>query len=125
MATTQKLLTAEELLRLPDDGLRHELVAGELRTMTPSGAEHGGIALWLGSLLLQHVTSHQLGRVFGAETGFLLSKNPDTVRAPAAAFVSRERAAALGEVTGYWPGPRTWRSRSSPPMTSTPRSRRR
>jgi hypothetical protein len=31
MALTGKLMTADELLRLPDDGMRHELVAGELR----------------------------------------------------------------------------------------------
>src|SRR3954471_10844621 len=30
-------MTAEELLELPDDGMRHELVEGELRTMTPAG----------------------------------------------------------------------------------------
>ncbi len=104
MATTQKLMTAEELARLPDDGRRHELIAGELRTMVPSGAEHGEIALGFGADLRQYVRAHRLGRVFGAETGFLLSTNPDTVRAPDVAFVSRERAEAVGRVTGYWPG---------------------
>ena len=38
-------MTAEELFELPDDGLRHELVEGELRTMAPAGAEHGRVAL--------------------------------------------------------------------------------
>jgi Uma2 family endonuclease len=42
--------------------------------------------------------------VFGAETGFLLETDPDTVRAPDGAFVSRERAQTVGRVTGYWPG---------------------
>ena len=44
MATTDKLMTADELLGLPDDGRRHELIAGELRTMAPSGGEHGRVA---------------------------------------------------------------------------------
>lgn len=104
MATPQKLLTAEELWRLPDDGQRHELVAGELRTMSPGGAEHGRIGVQIVSPLHQHVHANDLGEVFGAETGFLLATNPDTVRAPDAAFVSEKRAAAVGNVAGYWPG---------------------
>jgi Uma2 family endonuclease len=104
MALTQKLMTADELWRLPDDGQRHELIAGELRTMAPSGAEHGDIELAIAAPLRQHVLAHRLGRVFGAETGFRLAINPDMVRAPDAAFVTRERAAAVGRVTGYWPG---------------------
>lgn len=41
MKTQPKPMTADELFALPDDGLRHELVDGELRTMTPSAGEHG------------------------------------------------------------------------------------
>ena len=41
MTVEQKLMTAEDLLRLPYDGLRHELVRGELRTMPPGGWGHG------------------------------------------------------------------------------------
>ena len=33
MATTTKLMTAEELLEMPDDGFRYELVRGELVKM--------------------------------------------------------------------------------------------
>jgi Uma2 family endonuclease len=39
-----------------------------------------------------------------AETGFLLASDPDTVRAPDAAFVSRERAEGVGPTDRYWPG---------------------
>ncbi len=104
MAVTRTLMTAEELLRLPDDGQRHELIAGELRTMAPGGAEHGELAAESAITLGQYIRTHKLGRVFGAETGFLLATDPDTVRAPDFAFVSRERAAAVGRVAGYWPG---------------------
>jgi Uma2 family endonuclease len=34
----------------------------------------------------------------------LLASDPDTVRAPDVAFVSRERVEEAGRVTGYWPG---------------------
>jgi len=104
MATTQRLMTAEELLRLPDDGQRHELIAGEMRAMAPSGFEHGRRTARFATSLGPYVLAHGLGEVLAAETGFLLSRDPDTVRAPDVAFVGRERADAVGEVTGYWPG---------------------
>ncbi len=104
MATTRKLMTAEELLRLPDDGQRHELIAGELRTMVPSSFEHGRRTARVTGSLSPHVRAHGLGEVLAAETGFLLARAPDLVRAPDVAFISRERATAAGEVAGYWPG---------------------
>jgi len=39
------------------------------------------------------------------ETGFLLARNPDTVRAPDVAFVARERLATAPKGRGYFPGP--------------------
>src|SRR3954469_3346957 len=87
-------MTAEELLELPDDGLRHELVEGELRTMTPAGAEHGLVALRIGARILEHVDAPGLGAASAAETGFVLRRGPDTGRAPDAAFVASERLAA-------------------------------
>jgi Uma2 family endonuclease len=96
--------TAEELLRMPDDGFRYELVRGELRKMPPAGSEHGVIAMDIGVSLGNHVKANRLGRVYAAETGFLLASDPDTVRAPDVAFVSRERVEEAGRVAGYWPG---------------------
>lgn len=89
--TTQTLLTADDLLRLSADGGRYELVAGELRTMSPSGEVHGGIAATFTTYLNVYVLAHRLGRVFAAETGFLLATDPDTVLAPDVAFVRAER----------------------------------
>ena len=97
-------VTAEELLRKPDDGFRYELIKGELRKMVPAGSEHGYVAYRVALLLGQHVEANKLGRVYAAETGFRISANPDTVRAPDAAFVSRERVEKAGRVEGYWPG---------------------
>lgn len=104
MITDTKLVTAAELLRMPDDGLRRELIHGEVRTMSPAGHQHGRIALLIASSLLQHVQAHQLGRVYAAETGFKLASNPDHVRAPDAAFVRSERVAAVADVEGFFPG---------------------
>ncbi|MDP9348774.1 MAG: Uma2 family endonuclease [Gemmatimonadota bacterium] len=96
--------TAEELLRMPDDGFRYELVAGELKKMNPAGGQHGRVAMTVGLSLAQHVRANDLGTVYAAETGFRIASHPDTVRAPDAAFVRKERAEAMGDVQGYLPG---------------------
>ena len=104
MTTRIRPVTAEDLLRMPDDGFRYELVSGALRKMPPAGNEHGYRAAELSSELRNHVKANGLGRVYAAETGFRLHSDPDTVRAPNAAFVSRERLEDVGPIEGYWPG---------------------
>jgi Uma2 family endonuclease len=99
-----KLITAEELLRMPDDGFRYELVKGELLRMSPTGDEHGDVTMALASPLYQHVKSNDLGKVYAAETGFKLESNPDTVRAPDIAFVCKTRTRESGRIQGYRDG---------------------
>jgi Uma2 family endonuclease len=92
MTVHEKLYTAEDLWNLSaDDSKHYELIEGELVEMSPTGEEHGVIMLWLGSLIMNHVQANQLGRALGAETGFKLFQNPDTVLAPDIAFTSNER----------------------------------
>jgi Uma2 family endonuclease len=43
MHVTVRPMTADDLLRMPDDGFRYELVRGELRKMSPAGSRHGRI----------------------------------------------------------------------------------
>ena len=105
MAVGQKLMTADELERLPRDGRRrHELVRGELRTMPPAGFEHGRSTSKIDSSLRPYVEARGLGEVVSGEPGFKIATNPDTVRAPDVAFVRLERVLEAGRVTGYWPG---------------------
>ena len=77
--TIAALVTADQLLHMPNDGYRYELVAGELKRMTPAGWKHGMVGGRLFPLLGQHVVQQGLGEVFLAETGFLLARDPDTV----------------------------------------------
>ena len=95
------LFTAEELFCLPADGRRLELVKGKLYEMAPAGGRHGLIAGEIFGLLRNHVRSLVLGQVFAAETGFTLQRNPDTVRAPDAAFVAQDRMPQGETPDGY------------------------
>lgn len=84
-------MTADELLRMPDDGSRYELVRGELRKMSPSGAQHSAIGMRIGARLATYILARKLGEVYGADGGFRLERQPDTVLAADVAFVRAER----------------------------------
>ena len=70
--------------------------------MSPAGSEHGRVAMAIGASLFSHVKQYRLGKVYAAETGFKISMDPDTVRAPDAAFVSQGRLdACANDVSSY------------------------
>jgi len=104
MAISDRLVTADELLQMPDDGFRYELVKGTLRKMTPAGFAHGVAVLKLSVPICVFVEQHGLGIVCGAETGFIVTSDPDTVLAPDISFVRQDRVPAAGLPTGFWRG---------------------
>ena len=73
------LVTAEELLRMPDDGCRYELVAGEIKKMPSPGWRHGVAVGRVSFLVTPFVKQHELGPVFEGDSGFMLARDPDTV----------------------------------------------
>jgi len=97
-------MTAEDLLNLPTDNMRHELIHGELTTMPPAGDLHGEhtglVALEVGG----HIRRNKLGKFFGAETGFIVERNPDTVLAPDFAFLSNSRLEKQALTGKFYPG---------------------
>lgn len=98
-------MTAQELLRYSHEPYRQELIDGRLREMEPTGAEHGVVEGRIYASLSRHVEAANLGTTFVGDVGFQIASDPDTVRAPDVAFVTRERVEAVGIPRGYWPGP--------------------
>jgi Uma2 family endonuclease len=102
MTATGIRMTAAELMRLPDNHMRHELIDGELHEWPLAGGEHGfvssRVAGRLGAFLERHPDDE--GGLFATGTGFWLTRNPDTVRAPDIAYVSEARM-AQARIPGY------------------------
>lgn len=103
MASIVPITTADQLLQAEGLG-RCELIRGALTMMTPAGFEHGRIVMRLGHRLESFVEPRGLGVVCGGDPGFIISRNPDTVRAPDIAFVRMSRAPRQTH-RGYLEGP--------------------
>ena len=90
-------LHAEEFFALPEVDAREELVRGDVVREPMPTFGHGAVAVRIASILDTWVRRHgppqSPGRV-ADHCGFVLSRDPDTVRGPDVAFVSRDRLAA-------------------------------
>ena len=99
--TDVDLLTADDLLRLYDQGVRGELVRGVLCETMPTGMEHGEIVANLVYQLQLFVKPRNLGRIAASDIGVWLERDPDTVREPDIAFFSASKIPAGTRVRGY------------------------
>ena len=97
----QKLLTADDLLRLDSQGVKGELIRGVLYEKVSSNIDHGKIVINVGSELKGFVKPRRLGIVFGSDAGVLLERDPDTVREPDVGFISAERRPLDLRFQGY------------------------
>ena len=102
MGIATNLITADELLLMPDCQKHCELVKGELRKTSPTGGERGITVAKLTIAIGHYVEENGLGEIFGAETDFKLSSDPDTVRAPDVAFIRKERIPAGDFSEKFW-----------------------
>jgi len=93
---TNRLNTATELANLPDDSYRHELVGGVLLAEPLPSHRHDRTRRRLERLLEAFVEARDIGEVFG-EAGYVLARDPDTVRGPDLSFVSRERLSGFDD----------------------------
>ena len=58
------MLTYEDLLEMPDDRNRYEIIDGHLEVTPAPSPDHQTVVLNLGSALMRHAKEHRLGRVF-------------------------------------------------------------
>ena len=100
--TKEKLLTADDLLRLDAQGVRGELIRGVLCETMPSGGEHGEIVMNFGILLGNFIKPQRLGRLAGSDSGVRLERDPDTVREPDVAYISAGRLPLSVKSKGYY-----------------------
>ena len=89
-ATTTRV-TAEELAEYPDDGYQYELIEGVVRRMAPASFGPSTLAMQIGAWFVAYVAPRDLGKVSGADGGYVLARDPDTVLAPDVAFVRADR----------------------------------
>jgi Uma2 family endonuclease len=97
------LLTEDDLAALPDDGFRHELQAGLLVAEPRPFLLHAQVQARVIQVLDAFVRPRALGQVLG-DGGFLLARDPDTVRGPDVAFVTAERWRGIQDKSRFFPG---------------------
>ena len=100
--TTTTRMTADELMAMPKDGYKYELIDGELVRMS-TGGEHSLIGALFVTYLNVHVMPRQLGAVMGADVGFLVQQEPPTVLSPDASFVRTDRFPSPEVRHRFWP----------------------
>ena len=104
MSIQTRLLTADEFLAWPDEpGFRQELIRGEVVTMSLPGGRHGKVAGKILRLAGNHVEALGLGDTYAAETGFIVERDPDTVRGADVGFVRAERLTRITKPEKYIP----------------------
>jgi Uma2 family endonuclease len=104
-SASPRLLTAEDLFALPDNGGATELVRGELIDMSPGSPSSSEIGFNIGAPLWNFVRPRRLGVITGELAGYVLARNPDTVRAPDIAFVRADRVPPQAQRDFYWQVP--------------------
>ena len=92
MVTALKLITAEELLRMPrNDGHRYELLRGVLVEKMATGDPHGDAVTRIAFYLTGYAEENDYGVVRSGEPGYRLERDPDTVRVPDVAWIAPGR----------------------------------
>lgn len=92
MAST-RVVTDEDLLRLPEDGGKYEVVDGALVHMSPASWEHERLVARLIARLGAFVEANRLGVVLGSNAMYVLPSG--NRRSPDVSYVSTERLPAL------------------------------
>ena len=101
IATEKKLVTAGEFSVMTWLDCHAELVSGVVVTRAFRSAEDGSVTMEIAARL--HKAAKVYGRLVAAGTGFVLGRDPDTVRAPDVSFVSQARNGGAKLPRGFCP----------------------
>lgn len=88
-----KVWTDDELLALPDDGHKYEVMKGEL-VVSPAGIQHEEIGARLIATLVNFVRQRKLGIVCGSSAGYWMQpegSQPRNFLSPDVSFIAKER----------------------------------
>jgi Uma2 family endonuclease len=115
MPSVTKSLSVDEFLALPDDGMQHELVRGELRTMPPSKGRHGVYQAVLVAALDRYLSARAARERWTEEDGpdardalvgvaavgevglqFAVPDDPRMIRGADAVYIPPEQLARVG-----------------------------
>jgi len=99
----ERLWTAEDLLALGEEA-RYELIEGRLVPMSPTGLSHGYMEARIVALLWTYLREHPIGILVTGKVGFVLRRDPDTVRAADIAFIRADRLPPEGLPSGFFEG---------------------
>lgn len=88
---SQQSLTAAEFAAIGHSDHPQELVAGRVVDMPSPLTPHGQVVFNIAFLLKSYLKQHDVGRAWGAESGLITTRSPDSVRGMDAAFCSYQR----------------------------------
>jgi Uma2 family endonuclease len=101
--------SADDLIAMPDDDVRREIIRGELREapMTRRNKIHGRVEATIAKLLGNWCdqTPEPRGEVVSGEAGFRIRRDPETFVGIDVAYVSPELIAADDPTRPYYDGP--------------------
>lgn len=85
----KRLLTYEDLVQLPDDGNRYEIIDGELYVTPAPSRRHAEVVARLFALLFNFVRARRLGRVYTAPVDVKLARH--RIVQPDILFIKQDR----------------------------------
>jgi Uma2 family endonuclease len=88
ITATEPLLTAAAFARLPDNGVRTELVRGRVVDVNVPAPRHGQICGKVARFVANYADEHRLGHVVINDSAIVTEHDPDTVRGADVAFYS-------------------------------------
>src|SRR5262249_44370895 len=97
----ERLLTVEEYAKLPDRGIRTELVRGRVVELNMPAPRHGEICVNIVAIINPHVRGQGMGRLVSNDGGIVTEHDPDTVRGGDVAYYSYARVPKGPMPAGY------------------------